>query len=905
MAYTVDDLIHHCGFSATRVEEILEPLVASDILRVRQRGVVRYELRHDAFIRVLRPWMAVVKNRIKARQRLRRIGVAALAALVIVGLPAAAMYYQKKESFDARTIGRLESLRKEVIPPAQAELVFDDVFGFMVSADPEGESDQELAGLLREYESELPEGYGVYQSGLEHVRFPKNRGYWPLALHHAPDRKISRAHLQLHWNVLVQQFADRWGVPLPRGVRLKQSDALARNELLLLSPDVDGVAFDGEDYRGVTVAVEAAAVEDLPYIAEADLTERAKLFLKGFASATPGPWGPVPYLEEGSFRSVPRWSLPVWTVTGGRARDGAGALAQLVGDQILANPSLVLMPAIVDTLLRRIADIRPMVVREARIARGRNLPSDLGELLKRGRSIKDLEKILDELANHPDGDSAAVAREVDGAMDDKVPSVATRARGPWDRLGKHSASDAEVQQPEDPPALMGAYEEGFYWLSGRKLPIRIFLGADVEAEIMSDRRASDQSRNAISAARRAFTERYGVRFPWVKLYEHDALGSGNLASDQFRIEVVTESASDPGAAPVTPEAGRRLDSILQTLATRASSFRMHWLDPDEVERLRGAQLLAATRSWIDQHYSLTDLKHLMQRVLAPSANGSGSSPDNTLGHLDWLLRSLGFWAEVDDINDLASLAQRLRDTQRARLAPSESTPAQDDVARNVEAGIRELGAGNFGLASVAFKRAVRKDRDAATTAFLKGYSRNLELSLREKYLAMCQYAKPSNAWWQQYPSLTFEDQADFLAYAEHAEDAAFGKSLRVCAAASILGPQRETERREIVAALIEADSDLASWLPAEAAALAKRVLIEGDAGETRDRAESLLAAAVAGWPLAQAEGAFEQVAKHDCGGQGEKAEDDCIVLLGKLVAARPDSEKMPNILATRLSAPGE
>ncbi|MBW1903692.1 MAG: ATP-binding protein [Deltaproteobacteria bacterium] len=789
MAYTVDDLLHHCGFPPSRIEAVLKPLVASDILRVRQRGAVRYELRHDAFIRVLRPWMDAINHKLRVRKRLLRVGMAAVALLLVVGLPAAAMVYQKKESFHARTIGRLESLQKEATLPAQAELVFDDVFGFMLSGDPEGKRDEELSSLLQKYAPELPAGYGIYESGIEHVRFAKNRGYWPLSLEHSSGRNISRQHFQLHWNLLIQQFAERWGLPLPRAVRLKSRDDLSESELRLISPDVETGEPGADQDHDVTVVLDAAPVESLPFIAEAELTDRSKRFLSAFTTETPGEWGPVPYLEDGAFRSVPRWSLPVWTVSGSRAYDGAGALVELVGEQILENANLVLMPAVADQLLAHVAEIHPVVVREAQTARGKDIPSDLAELVKRGRSIKDLRKVLDGLANYPDGDSAAVAEQLDGALDQKVPPIATRARGPWNQLGKRQAADTGSEQPEDPPALLGAYEESFYWLSGRKLPIRIYLGTDVEAEVMRDRRASDEIRNAVSAARRTFTERFGVRLPLVRLYEHDDLGASGLEADQLRVELLMESSSHPAAAPVSVPAGQALQTILETLDRRATAFRVHWLHPDEVERLRVHQLSASTRSWIDERYSLTDLKHLMQRVIAPEGRGADALPEGTLAYLDWLLRSLVFWAEVDDARDLESLGERLEETQGARLDPSSGTPSEGDVAGDVDIGIRELSLGNLPRAASAFARAVATDREAATAAFVSAYPATLESNIRARYQTSCGDAQP--------PTLTLEDQADFVAYAERSEDRALQEALRVCAVASMTGPQRELERREL------------------------------------------------------------------------------------------------------------
>lgn len=884
MSYTVDDLLHHCGLPASRIREILQPLVASDILRVRQRGAVRYELRHDAFIRVLRPWMNGVAEKLRVRKRLLRAGAVMAGFLLVVGLPAAAMYYQKRESLHARTMGRLESLKDGSTPSAQTELVFDDVFSFMVSADPDGKHDSDLASLLRKYEPELPKGYGIEQSGIDHVRFAKNRGYWPLALEHGESRLVSRRHFQLYWSRLVQRFAEQWGVPLPRAVRLRPRDDLGNDQLVLISPDAE----DGEPH--IRVALQAPPVEELPYISEAELTDRALRFLRLLAVDAPGEWGPVPYLQKGVFRTVPRWSLPVWKVTGSRAYDGAGALVELVGMEVLRHPDVVLMPAITDQLLAGIAEIHAAVVREAQNARGRRIYTDLVALLERGRSLKDLREVLDELADHPDGNSASVAEKVDHALEQKVPPIPARAHGPWTQSAKQRSQAVRIEQPEDPPALLGAYEAGFYWLPGSDLPIRIFLGSDVEAEVLQDRRASVEIRGRVSAARLEFTRRFGVRFPLVRFYEHDALGSSHLAPNQLRIEVLTETMGDSGAAPIDVEPGRASEVILDALARRATAFRAHWLHPDEVEGLRNNQLSPSTRLWIDTRYSLTDLKHLMQRVIAPDSDGSGPDPEDTLAHLDWLMRSLVFWAEVEDVRDLASLGERLRQTQKARLAPPSKPPVESAAVKYVEAAVRKLSGAQFAAASSAFVRAVEVDRGAAIEAFLRRYPDTLENDVRARCDASCEYTLPAEGWWQQYPALSGEDQADFVSYGARTQNAALRRSLWACAAASMPGPQRAVERRELAAALVDGSSDLSQWAPEEAAAVAKPVLFENDPGEARRAAEALMSFAISQWPLPQATVAFVELAEHGCGADALEKEGGCGGFLRELLERRPELE---------------
>lgn len=878
-SYAGSDLAALSGLDQASTEAQLERLARARILHTREvGGRLCYELQHDAFIRVLRPWLKSVNRERRKRKNMRRVGIAALVALLVVGSIALTIYLQRRAFVRAQTTAKLESLHEEAESPQQVGLVFNDVFGFLLSADPEGKRDEELAELLNEYESELPEGYGIDEFEIEFVRFPRDWwSYWPLELHHEKDRKISRQHFQLRWNHLVQELADRWGLPLPRAVRLKPRGLLAKDALILCAPNLD------KDEYGCTDEFEAAALEAWPYIVEADLTDRAELFLKRFAVDKPGPWGPIPYLEEKS-RSVPRWSLPVWAATGSLADDGATALAKLVASRILANPRLVLKPQIVNRLLEHVAVDQPMVVREARSARGDDISSDLSQLVMRGVSIKHLGAILDELANHPAGKPAAVASRVDRALKEKIAPIATRARGRWDNLEKRQAPDIGVAQPTEKALakLMDAYEEGLYRVSRRQLPIRIYLGANAETEVMQDRRTTDEVQNAVSMARSAFTEKHGFRFPLVRLYAHDEVDSGDLAPDQFRIEVVAESAADPGAVPMTFEAKSALDAILQALENRTKGFRTHWLQSDEVARLRKKQLSAPTQIWIDERYSLTDLKHLLRWVVAPSANRL-ESPGTTLAHLDWLLQSLVFWAEVEDIHDLVSLGGRLRDTQSARLSPQDSTPT-GGAAREVDTGIRELSAGDLGPASAAFKRAVRQDREAAIAAFLKSYPRGLESSLRAQYQAKCGYTNPSQGWWELYPSLTLENQVEFAVYARGAKDAAFGRSLRVCTIDSMRGSHHALERRQLTATLLAADSDFSSWPPDESGALAKRLLIENGPGDARTMAEALLVAAITQWPLVAAESAFLEIAEHECGTDPDEGMKECTGLLQKLAA---------------------
>jgi len=888
--YAASDLAALGRLDETSIEVELERLARARILRTREvGGRLCYELQHDAFIRVLRPWMKVVNR--ERRKRKRRVRIAASAVLLAMVVSAVTWFVQQekasRDTWRAQTSDRLERLDKDT-SPARAAVVFDDVVGFWLSSDPKGKRDEELADLLKKYESKLPKGYGIYQSGIQFVRLPGFLDHWPLELQHAEDRNISKRHFQLHWQLSIDEFAARWGMPLPPAVLLQSNPELKGDEMRLVSP-----SFPRD------VPLEAPTVEDLPYIDEGALTPRAKLFLAKFAVAEAGPWSRVPYEEESSFRSVPLWSLPVWNVAGNGAYDGAGALVRLVEREIPHEPSLSLSPTIVELLLGNLAvKDRPMVVREARAARGDNIASDLAELVRLGRPLKHLGAILDQLANHPSGQPAAVAGEVDRVLNEKSPPIAMRARGPWDNLGKRQAPAREVEPPEDGPGLTYFYV--FYWPARRYLPIRIYLGASVEAEVMPDHRAS----NAIGAARRAHIERYGVGFPPVRLYKQDEVGSNDLGPNQFRIEVAAESASDLGAQPKTVEAGKAVDTIRQALTDRTTAFRTHWLQPDEVARLRDERLSAPTQTWLDQRYSLTDLKHLLRRVIAPSANGS-ESPESTLAHLDWLLQSLVFWAEIEDIHDLASLGERLRDTQRARLMSRDSTPAGAGVARKIAAGIRELSAGNLDRASAAFERAARQDRQAAIAVFLKSYPDSLESSFRARYEAKCPHEKPSQDWWKLYPKLTLEDQVEFAAYAGSGEDAAFGRSLQVCTIASMRESRRAPERRKLMDALVAGDSDFSSWPPNESGALAKRLLIENDSDDAREAAQALLVAAITRWPLIQAESAFAQLAEHECGRDSDEGTAWCTALLQRLAEARPDSEKMSDILTTRARSTGK
>jgi WD40 repeat protein len=90
MSFSASDLAAHLGITVDRIAAELERLSDARILRTRKyAGGVRYELQHDAFIRVVAPWRDQVLLR---AARLKRYG-RALTAVAVVAIPLAWMWY--------------------------------------------------------------------------------------------------------------------------------------------------------------------------------------------------------------------------------------------------------------------------------------------------------------------------------------------------------------------------------------------------------------------------------------------------------------------------------------------------------------------------------------------------------------------------------------------------------------------------------------------------------------------------------------------------------------------------------------------------------------------------------------------------------------------------------------------
>jgi len=746
-SFSCDELCVHTELPPETVLSELRRLAAARILRTRSfRGDERFELQHDAFAEVLRPWRDAVLERLRTRervenerrarrQRLKQRGTAAALAILCLLVAGAPTFFwlRDRQQFWLNTVGQLEPLKDlETDEAWQIGPTLERVVTYLLFQRQDDDRYERLKGLLVEYgdlQQKIPR-YGVNYNGSQYLPIPDES--WPLQLHYSTsrlnpdDRGEWEDGFRSEWHLYMQDFAGNWGVPVPQIVFLKKQQEFPRTKAMLTYPGHAPLELVLPDFRDTLPVLE-------PTFLQAPKQEQGREFFNRLSAD----WGKPIELELHNpvkYYRVPTWSIPVWNLLNGESQlhPGSSVAAATMAGHLLAAPDVLLTPSVIDIMLRRLGNSHLQAVTEARTVRGSRLRNDLSEIIRLGHPLtaNHLKLVLAFLATVPDLDSITAASEATKylALDISATDAPQRLSGPVRPTGGSSLRAGRI----DP-----WYDEAYSWLPQVDPQIQLVLGRHLTETLTRTTdgrlRPGPDLLKAYESYRDEFFGRFGFDFPeWELQSDREMEGSAEVNA-RYRV-LNQENTSDE----VRPFEAPSIEHLLQALRFRAEKFRTYWISLDQSfnaespDRNNASSLwhsASPLRTWLEHRYSKTDLVRIQRAVIAPTADERQRNEHDpiatpayhTLRHLDWLLSSLAFWSEVVDPLDLKGVATALRDTQRARLSPNDFRSPGGEVARLVSSAITELALQRYDSAEKMFATAIALDRSNAIAAFLDQY----------------------------------------------------------------------------------------------------------------------------------------------------------------------------------------
>lgn len=735
MSYSVDHLAEITGLKQVNIKTELERLSRLRILRTRQfRTEQRFELEHDAFIKIISPWRDDVLRRAKRIHLAKWVtGCLGLVVILCIG-----WYAMNQSEFRKNTEGVMTNLRK-MNPDVRAnhlETEFDSATLYLLKKGSDHFED--LWNLLKANRDLLPVGYGLEDLRNEfkfNISKPIFTESWPLTLYYSFDRDLDWNYFYQSWQLCAEQFAKEWGIPVPKRLRLERNPSFPKKLMCLY----------GEDFNGFTFKVPVYESEKHALIKSQDLSKLAKDFFDRFDNE----WKCIDQVQKMRWAPscvVPRWSLPVWSASGLRATNVHGLPAFLVAANLLDKPEFLCTQTAVDYLITRVARELPLTVHEAQLARKSNLRLDLVRMIELGHPLFDLPLILDALSQYPDRTPEEVAELVGESLKLNDAKLPDRLHGPW----KDQAESAEGQAhsvSSDPPRPATVLNQNIHqgveeWLPPVKAEIHVCLGKSLESEWLLAGSPKAMLKKRLSNFHDDFFRKFGFSFLPVKF-----VMDSSLANETFRIvEVPNDSAPDPAVQLDDRKGDSEFGHLIDALMSRA---KVRWLSAEIVQDAK--EIDPALQKWLDQRFSLTDLKLLLRAVVSPisaefrradiveDGDFANMPLENSLRHMNWLLGSLIFWSRVDDPLDLKQMARHLQDTQKARIKfeRKDTTASLTASDPNISKGIQAIEEGRISDAETAFDKAIDVNPDEAVERFLLVYPNIIPSKLRKQFAEKC------------------------------------------------------------------------------------------------------------------------------------------------------------------------
>jgi hypothetical protein len=883
-AYPASDLADMTEVPVADVQRHLDTLVAGKILRTRAYGkVTNHELLHDAFIRYLVPWRQEVLLRWREREAQRQLeaqraeaakrkrpwfAVGGIALALLLALSAWALSAQSRREWEARvTRGALEELTTtgEADRARLATPTFDRVTSLLLWESERGRDVRrrarlhELERLLKEFRPLLPAGYGFQQG----AQASSSREDAPIVVRYSPARAFDEQAFGAAWSEASRALTERTGIPVPASVRLERDPTLNQEQIVVwfgqgaapgggaspahrgLGPGTRGArstaqqrpdaavgrpsSLERKAREGALELVVPDLEDDAAFISTTELAGPAAAPARAFLREFPSEFRRLADSGGGDWLAVPRWSLPVWKVSGVVARPASALPAEMLARRLSTTaPELLLTPEIVRLLVQRAGEADPAAATYGWIARGARLRQDLIALVRAGQSLADLPELLEELGQDPSGSSTALGSAIAASLRQGRPWYPERLSGPQ-RL--------DQLRLEPAPPLADAYAAASANLPSLQRQVRVELGAELAAELLDpDGSLTQRTRERLDVLYDKLLDRLGVEPPPAVV--RAAAPEAALAARGIRVVLGVER--DSGQREEVP-AGRDALSALESAVERVVTDRRAFLvTTADVTALRST-LRPELQAWLDRRYGRSDLKVLLRALLAPprGAGPEGSREAVSLRDPDWLLRSLVFWSRALPQPDrVEALAGALRELGRP-LETTAGPAAPLAVSTAVERGIVALERGQLGVAEVAFDQALREEGASVMRVFRSAYPPRRGVRTD---LARARCAEPWRGGLSRRERLAVSEVVE-----RSGEDLTADErlQLKLCLLASY--PAERRERRIALASDVLARSAVA-WSPREAALISEVVLLDlallPDGASLRDRGAEVFRSAV-------------------------------------------------------------
>ncbi len=918
-AYEPAQLAELTGMSLERVTQILAHFERNRVLRDRLVGNSHwFELYHDAYTRILTPWIEERVADKKHRMALKRWLKRAALAVVVIGAMAWPVSRHISDMREAHlveegnidqaitAVGRLEGT-EEI-----AQLAATD-YHFMQSADRTWKaiSDKkdeahrpEVAKLLKALETRFAQQHA--DMAVPRARYIRKEScLQPWATDVVPEAKektalltiavpanmrVDAAALRCAWLQLTSaKRTPVFHLPLPRRIAIEP-----RSEEQSIRVKLGDEAWD---VPLLELAEPGAAIlleKDLSHPQLAWYFEKEK-----YGTIRVLDWSePKQKFTVADAWIVPRWTLPLLRAAKIPVRPGEVGLASKIEFSLSKNQKALLTPDLVKLLIVKAREGAPVIVSEAEQARGGEdgirplILKVYDEFAKKNQGdalrtvVASFRDILDRLGEYPacevrekptpstdrpsyvcHDDDAAAKAVVDGLrVRNTVAQIGASPRSPQQKVERRQTDQSSRFLAGDTFKAMNAYDIEEKAVPDTERPLLVFYGADL-AHCFVNEQAKDglssQLQTGMNKLREALFKKYGALMPkstWIEMED-----STDQLIVQLHGEFLGENAK-PDAQGTTC-----VQEVVDAIGTRIDSTSSMWVSAQVVENALVA--LGGSQRWLRDTYSLTDLKLLLRGVLARENAASGSfNAARGLRDLPGLLASLPFWAQWCEqpgnieTNITECLVSGLRDTQRARFVsvPPAASNGDGTVGRKVEMAVAELIAATPDAASNAYRQfagALTDDAQAVRREFLVVFASQILRRQAHRVEQRCTLRPGS---FLSAPSgVENVEIDDFFEAAAMAKSAEVWQALRVCRIRGLKDDKDQEDKAADLTALLS-HASRTDWKADDAAAAAVLALEAFHQGRQLpdtelDAAKTLIARAFRMWSGAESKGKAEAV----------------------------------------------
>ncbi|WP_338128773.1 hypothetical protein [Bradyrhizobium ottawaense] len=680
---SVQDVQSLTSLPRDRVEPILNTLTERIVLRARQpvtaHSEVRYELYHDAFTRVLRPWI----DSELYYARLKRAAIVSISAISIVGIVGWLVWSQIANSRHlllqqsqqqevarardkAQTDERIAFLRnKGVEAPKYAREVLGSVALYLLDQGRK-EDLHRLESLLKQADHD---GSISFDHGIDRPAGAADRDkevdLSPLTIAiseqtFGPERSeafvAAKQRLLQAWRSSYRSLVRQLGLPVPHHVTIVVDRNLSAGEAKLKMAAPFQRSGDQNDRSRENSRVADIRINEATASAALIRSEDEQR-LSSFILERARPSECRPEIPDKAWVYVPRWSLPVWQF---RADDRQSLEALMICraiEVIKEDPTLLLTwPAL--------ASIR----RHAPAPFDALVPSAKADLQRLG------ERLIDTLVSQKSAGLSVLLNELSerSAEASAKPSGADQDSSSSSGRSKANVGSAEESggglpldfSESDPFENVEPYFEGSVkQLLSNDLIIRI------PEALLQNRAYNEQLTSALEKMRLDWFAKSGLVGPNIQLEsvsDTRAVIVQGLADEVVVDEPHRQDRVGAAAAEVLRASkGAPLDSILWELST---------LEQDLFDDRNG-------------YYSPLDTARILKRHW--DATGGMSLASSR--HLEWLVRSLPFWRALEpNPEDSRQIARRLGALSAYKPAEMEPQTADAKLSNLMKEVVTEL-----------------------------------------------------------------------------------------------------------------------------------------------------------------------------------------------------------------------